>query len=93
MAGSLPGDPPAPALGLPEFRAGLARLNVLPPVVLYDEHWASIVVAGAGAGGGPPALRRVDLQQFVALCRRLRARDGGVCIRDMERDHQVGLGI
>ena len=55
--------------------AGLARLDLLPPVVMYDEHWANIVLAGAdgvegGGGGTRPDRRSIDLPHFVTLCRR-----------------------
>ncbi len=71
----MPDNPACSSLGLAEFRAGLAALDILPPVVLYDEHWASIVVATTDGGIGelPAAQRRVDVPQFVALCRRARA--------------------
>ncbi len=78
MSGRLPCDPPRSSLGLADFRAGLARLEVLPPVVLYDEHWASIVVADAR---GPPALRRLDVSQFVVLCRPVRAFEAAGLLR------------
>ena len=85
VSGRLPCDPPPSSLGLVDFRAGLARLEVLPPVVLYEEHWASIVVAGSR---GPPALRRLDVSQFVALCRPVRAlKDDGLILCSSE-----GLG-
>ena len=70
--------------------AGLARLDLLPPVVMYDEHWANIVLAGAdgvegGGGGTRPDRRSIDLPHFVTLCRRApgippqRARRAPVC--------------